>query len=529
MGMKPGLEVVGMRTLVQFFEPGREGLSVVSLLMATFRNQVSGHISITVHKARPAASSSLKRMARFVTGNPMGQPGWEPGEVVGQLSLSGRAVEDNERVDVPVAVHAWESGQIYAIKIKSSGAARGAAATAWLADDQQRIPGHIDCFMGIRRQGEYGLVAFTLFREQRTRSTVPPAVLFSPVTQCNLNCIHCISRHTRTSVSHFPASLRARLRELSEQGKVEFLATDYSGDILWADHRFGGELDYLFSLGIPFHIDTNGAYLTRAISEKLARSKLRSVNVSLDAATDETFRRVRKGAPPLPTILQNIRDLVDVRRSMGGVYSISISFTLMASTLHEWPDFIRMAASLGVDHVHTRHLEAYTEAMERESLWHDKERYNTALRSVLELAEGLGVDLGAPSPFNDLPPRRGHKACPEPWRSAVILGNGDVAACCVPGMVMGNLNEESLEDIWNGPRYQRLRETVNSVLAPEPCQSCPMYRIKENRDSYLIYSAQQRGGVLSKLSQFKTDESPLVGGRSVPSANDAILSRAEQT
>jgi radical SAM protein with 4Fe4S-binding SPASM domain len=96
-----------------------------------------------------------------------------------------------------------------------------------------------------------------------------------------------------------------------------------------------------------------------------------------------------------------------------------------------------------------------------------------------------------PVPFGDTA-RAGHRVCSVPWHSAGVLGNGDVVACCVPGMEMGNLNNNSMEEIWNGPAYQQLRATVNSPNPPLPCAACPIFRRTDNPDSYLIHSALQR-------------------------------------
>jgi radical SAM protein with 4Fe4S-binding SPASM domain len=492
MSMRPALEIRGRTAIVQYFKSKGSGLAVVSILLGTFRNTMTGSLSITVSKIGKAVPWYLKWIGKLRWGRVLALVRGSAGMVVGQISLPSHLIEDNQRVDILIAKHAWFEGEFYSIKIEGDGITSGHAPTAWLADDELRIPGHLACFVGKDGQAEYGLAAQVIYGTPLVASSVPPSLLYSPVTQCNLNCIHCISRHTRTKLNRLPNSFKHYLKVLCDEGKIEYMMTDYSGDILWSDHRFGGELEYLFSLGIPFHIDTNGAYLTKETSLRLAESKLKSINISLDAATDESFRRVRKGAPPLAEVLKNIQDLIEVRRQKMSEFSVSVSFTLMVSTLHEWPDFLRMAAAIGVPHVHARHLEAYTEEMEKESMWHDKKRFNSMVGPMLDLAKSLDIGLGTPPPFNDFPVRRGHLACPEPWRSAVILGNGDVAACCVPGMVMGNLNEESLEEIWNGSKYQRLRETVNTADAPEPCQSCPMYRINENPDSYLIYSARQK-------------------------------------
>jgi MoaA/NifB/PqqE/SkfB family radical SAM enzyme len=174
------------------------------------------------------------------------------------------------------------------------------------------------------------------------------------------------------------------------------VSSDYSGNILWADSRFGGELNFLIGLGIPFHIDTNGVCLTEEVSERLCHSRLGSLNISLDAAEEATYKRVRKGAPPLREVVENIARFMEIRAATGGTFPVSLSFTLMRSTLREWPDFLHMAARLGIDTVYARHLEAFTANMEEDSLWHDQEAYNEARLEALALGESLGLTVALP-------------------------------------------------------------------------------------------------------------------------------------
>ena len=79
-----------------------------------------------------------------------------------------------------------------------------------------------------------------------------------------------------------------------------------------------------------------------------------------------------------------------------------------------------------------------------------------------------------------------HKYCSLPWTSAVILGNGDVMACCVPGTVMGNLNIQPLEELWNGKNYKEFRKKVNSGNPPSVCNSCPYLRYENNESGILF-------------------------------------------
>ena len=50
--------------------------------------------------------------------------------------------------------------------------------------------------------------------------------------------------------------------------------------------------------------------------------------------------------------------------------------------------------------------------------------------------------------------------CEFPWTSATIMAEGNVVPCTQISnneIVLGNVNENSLEDIWNGEKYQKLR------------------------------------------------------------------------
>ena len=58
---------------------------------------------------------------------------------------------------------------------------------------------------------------------------------------------------------------------------------------------------------------------------------------------------------------------------------------------------------------------------------------------------------------------------------------------------MGNLLEEPMEQIWNGPRYREFRRRVNSADPPDPCANCPIHRHANNRESYLPYARVTTG------------------------------------
>ncbi len=54
----------------------------------------------------------------------------------------------------------------------------------------------------------------------------------------------------------------------------------------------------------------------------------------------------------------------------------------------------------------------------------------------------------------------GKLVCPFPFYEMFVKADGSVTVCCVDWaneLVVGNVNESSLREIWNGPRLAELR------------------------------------------------------------------------
>jgi len=66
-----------------------------------------------------------------------------------------------------------------------------------------------------------------------------------------------------------------------------------------------------------------------------------------------------------------------------------------------------------------------------------------------------------------------YKACYSPFVSADIVANGDVAPCHIfYDLVMGNLNENSIKEIWNGKQYMKFREIIKKQNFIPICSGC---------------------------------------------------------
>ena len=82
--------------------------------------------------------------------------------------------------------------------------------------------------------------------------------------------------------------------------------------------------------------------------------------------------------------------------------------------------------------------------------------------------------------------------CEYPWTSSTIMAEGNVVPCTQISnneIVLGNLNENSLEDIWNGKKYQKLRNMHITGKFPkghkcsEKCDQVKLFEyLKKNKD-----------------------------------------------
>ena len=95
----------------------------------------------------------------------------------------------------------------------------------------------------------------------------------------------------------------------------------------------------------------------------------------------------------------------------------------------------------------------------------------------------------------DLP--RGHKfrkllnmlePCSELYDGMIVFANGDVGICwrrdLEADLVIGNIYENSLEQIWRGEKLQKIREEWAKGNIPEICRSCGCYTSLTRLASY---------------------------------------------
>lgn len=251
---------------------------------------------------------------------------------------------------------------------------------------------------------------------------------------------------------------------------------------------------HLKERGAVVLFNTNAILLDQKQGDALAAVELDELRVSLDAITPEAYTQLR-GVDRLPQVIRNIKAFVDRH---GGRLSPKVSLWWMAmqANLPQLPDFVRLAAQIGVPEIYLQRLVYFgngevigenTTMRAEQSLYSTQEQQQAQLISECELlAAELGLAFyasGTATPSESISARGPHpwQGCMRPWGLMYITANGTALPCCISPfatqdyhqIILGNVLQNSAEGVWNGAPYQKLRAAVLSVNpAPWPCQFC---------------------------------------------------------
>jgi radical SAM protein with 4Fe4S-binding SPASM domain len=233
--------------------------------------------------------------------------------------------------------------------------------------------------------------------------------------------------------------------------------------------------------------NSNGLLLRGRLVEPIVRSGLGELRVSIDAASPETYRAVR-GVDGLGTIVRNLHALAELKARLGlSTPRVSLWITGMKTNVRELPDVVRLAHGAGVAEVYLQRL-VYSErglATGDQALYRRADAAELgAIEAANALAAELGVSLRGSGEASLVAPAEhdgaSYRACRRPWSLMYVTANGNVLPCCIApftgahydGIILGNIFEQTAEEIWNGQRYQQWRAAMRSEQPPEACAGC---------------------------------------------------------
>lgn len=322
---------------------------------------------------------------------------------------------------------------------------------------------------------------------------------------CNLRCIMCEehSEHSDRQAERRSAGqprrrmsvdlIRKVVAEAAALGAREIIPSTMGEPLLFA--HFEEILSLCARYKLKLNLTTNGTFPrlgARAWAEKIV-PVTSDTKISWNGASGATHEAIMVGAR-WESVLANLRTFIEVRDAHaaagGDRCRVTLQLTFLESNTSELPEIVRLAASLGVDRVKGHHLWAHFAAIQGLSMRRSPEaiqRWNAAVaeaRAVVaqhRLPDGRPVLLENIFPLNpdateDLAPGG---ACPFLGQEAWVSAEGRFNPCCAPDAErrslgdFGDLNYQSLGEIWSGPAYERLQA---SYRVRSLCLGCNMRR-----------------------------------------------------
>jgi len=233
---------------------------------------------------------------------------------------------------------------------------------------------------------------------------------------------------------------------------------------------------------------SNGLLLNKDLSTKLLKAGIHLLKISMDAATPETYKIIRKSN--FDTLINKLQEFQDIKKEYGIKRDIlRMDFVIQRENLNDILPFLNLAKKLGVkvvNYVPVNYSQFTDETKETFSKEHSVSEIIEVLSEGKMLAKKLGIKTTLGSLLKGIEKlgnldnyifkegdyyfpwykyTRGRDIfCMNPWLQLGVYYNGDISICCntfsnviEKGLVIGNIYRDSILEIWNKPKLQKIR------------------------------------------------------------------------
>jgi len=275
----------------------------------------------------------------------------------------------------------------------------------------------------------------------------PPALEIEVTNRCNEDCIMCPRHQMTRPFGNLSMELLDKILD-EVRGEVELINLFQFGEPL-LHPRLAEMIRRCKDSGIRTMVTTNGTLLNERRAKELIDSGLDMLVISLDAASQEVYSQIRL-LGSFTSVIKNVESFLLLKDQFGRGPYTQVQMVSLKANHHEIEDFVKQWKGK-VDSIRIKHF------------------YNTA---------NIGPSIDEPdisSPHA--------KPCVMLWREPVILCDGTVLPCCVDMIgehPIGNVNEQSLMEIWNGAGIVDMRQKHIEGRHQEIgiCSNCHVFQFK---------------------------------------------------
>jgi len=268
---------------------------------------------------------------------------------------------------------------------------------------------------------------------------MPEIVQIESTNICNAKCVFCPrdEMHRRQGIMTVDL-FKKIVDECAELGITHVRMHNYGEAFM--DRRLVEKVKYAKDKGIKeVGMISNGSLITEPVARGMIDAGLDAINISVDASGKEVFEATRIGLN-YDKVIANIERLIRLRGASGKRRpKLILSFVRQNNSADEQA-FIEHWRSIA-DKIHITDLHNWAGTLNTES------------------------DVNYP--------------CYRPWLTFTVLWDGRVSLCCADfdgRTILGNLNTQSIAEVWNAETYRQVRREHLESGGPDVCRACDLPR-----------------------------------------------------
>jgi radical SAM protein with 4Fe4S-binding SPASM domain len=239
--------------------------------------------------------------------------------------------------------------------------------------------------------------------------------------------------------------------------------------------------------------NSNGILIDEKRQYELTTAGLDELRISLDAASPQGYS-VMRNSDKFDQIVGNLQAFVKHSARLQVSHpKLSLWYLGTRENIAELPAFIRLAAAIGIKDVYLQRLvyfqddAGYGVAIPEKTLMQADGKAREYLNQSQDLAKRLGIQFNASGLHTPLESIQANSGNPSSWKQCLrpntlmyITANGNVLPCCISpfstsdysSIILGNVFESSLKEIWYGLKYRNFRKTHQTKTPPKCCRGC---------------------------------------------------------
>lgn len=300
----------------------------------------------------------------------------------------------------------------------------------------------------------------------------PVHINLGTINRCNLSCNFCFffaSSYKKTHTTDFFKEYRELdskiVHDVFDYAAKHGSMVDLVGPCeMLLDKRVPDFIRYAKDVGVRWvSMTTNGLLLDKEMAQRIIDSGLDSLSISIDAATEQTYKENRGGN--FKKLVKNVEYFLEQLEKSGRDMFISLSMILNKEAENEVEMFKKKwSAYKVVNEFYIRNL-----------ICKENEGMDVAHKDNISISKRL--------------------VCQKMWDEIHVNPDGGIMPCCNMSTVvgwnnkgLGNLYEQTMEEIWAGVIARNLRrDLVNEDFSEwEICKNCKEWSYisveKENGD-----------------------------------------------